>query len=389
MRLACSSSAHHSARTYQIIFSYLRLPAMLASSSEPIKSFSAHGRGRGVPRGYKRTPTCYPLVNIFSNMSFPIFNFNSTAEDVASAFAEQIKGKTVLVTGTALTSIGFTTARAIAQYAGLVIVTGRSADRLKLVKKAIESELPSARIRPLVLDLSSQAAVRKAAAEVNAYAEPLDVLIHNAAAEMGSFVLTEDGVESQFAAAQVSPFLFTKLVLPKLLASPHPRVIFVSSVAHTFGTIEDWDVLLHPARHEKAYTPMGAYAHAKIANVLMAKELTKRSGGRVQSFSLHPGAIHTSADQNPGTMKTLQDAGIYTADGKPNPEKMQWKTRNEGAATTIAAAFDPRLEGKGGAYLCDSALADDQVSEFASNMANAKKLWDVTEEILGEKFVIN
>ena len=49
--------------------------------------------------------------------------------------------------------------------------------RLKLSEEAIKKETPSANIRRLVLDLSSLAAVRKAAAEVNAYPEPLHVRV--------------------------------------------------------------------------------------------------------------------------------------------------------------------------------------------------------------------
>ncbi|KAJ7053895.1 NAD-P-binding protein [Mycena amicta] len=323
-------------------------------------------------------------------MSFPNFTSKTTANEVAAAFANQIRGKTVLVTGTSLKGIGFTAVRALAKDAGLVIITGRTSEKLKQTQDAIKAEYPHANIRPLVLDLASQASVRKAAAEVNAYSEPLHILIHNAAVTIGPFVLTEDKLESQFASDHVSPFLFTKLVAPKILASTSsgfvPRVIFVSSLAHGFGTI-DWDTLARP--DENKYNAVGAYGQAKIANILTAKELTKRSGGRIQSFSLHPGTINTSIEDNPETLKTLQSLGIFTPEGKPNTGKVQFKTREEGGATTVAAAIDPRIEGKGGAYLCDSVIADDQVSAFAADLANAEKLWAATEDILGEKFTFN
>jgi hypothetical protein len=47
--------------------------------------------------------------------------------------------------------------------------------RLQLAEDAIKKEFPAAHIRKLTLDLSSLAAVRTAAAEVNAYPEPLHV----------------------------------------------------------------------------------------------------------------------------------------------------------------------------------------------------------------------
>jgi NAD(P)-dependent dehydrogenase (short-subunit alcohol dehydrogenase family) len=99
----------------------------------------------------------------------------------------------VLITGTSIKGLGFETARAIAKHANLVIITGYNAERyaayfiaffisftqsrLKLSEDAIKKEIPSANIRPLVLDLSSMAAIRAAAAEVNAYPEPLHVCL--------------------------------------------------------------------------------------------------------------------------------------------------------------------------------------------------------------------
>jgi NAD(P)-dependent dehydrogenase (short-subunit alcohol dehydrogenase family) len=101
---------------------------------------------------------------------------------------------TVLITGTSLNGIGFETARVLAKHANLVIITGHNSDRLKLssnlrfngihevvnarlklAEETIKKELPSANIRPLILDLSSLSSVRKAAAEVNALPEPLHV----------------------------------------------------------------------------------------------------------------------------------------------------------------------------------------------------------------------
>ncbi|KAF7307620.1 Short-chain dehydrogenase/reductase family protein [Mycena indigotica] len=319
-------------------------------------------------------------------MSSPTFDVNTTAKDVAAAFPEQIKGKTVLITGTSLKSIGFTTAQAFAKDVGLLIITGRSHEKLKATEAALKTEFPGANIRPLVLDLASRTSVRKAAAEVNSYSEPLHILIHNAADVIGPFRLNEDRLESQFSSDHVSPFLFTKLLAPKILASAAPgivpRVIFVSSLAHGFGII-DWDTLANP--DEAKYNAVGAYAQAKIANVLTAKELTKRSGGRIQSFSLHPGTIATS--EAPATVTTLQAIGIYTPEGKPDTEKHPFISQEQGAATTVAAAIDPRIEGKGGAYLSSSNIADDEVSAFAADLANAEKLWTLTEELLGEKFV--
>ncbi|KAJ7359718.1 hypothetical protein DFH08DRAFT_846810 [Mycena albidolilacea] len=319
----------------------------------------------------------------------PAFSFTTTADEVATAFAQEIKGKNVLITGTSLNGIGFETARVIAKHANLVIITGYNDERLKLSEAAIKKDVPGAHIRRLTLDLSSLAGVRKAAAEVNAYSEPIHVLIHNAAAAIGPFKLTIDGLESQIATDHVGPFLLTKLLAKKLLASATasytPRVVFVASGAHAFGPGVNFETIEHP--NPEKHTPEGAYFEAKSANILTAIELSKRSKGTLNAYSLHPGVIFTNINQKEEAIPGIQALGILGPDGLPNEEKFQWKTIPQGAATTVSAAFDPRISDKPGSYLDDSRIANESVVAHSSDPTNSERLWTLTEKIIGEKFV--
>ncbi|KAJ7062920.1 hypothetical protein C8F01DRAFT_1251718 [Mycena amicta] len=324
---------------------------------------------------------------------YPKFAFETTAEEVATAFADQIKGKNVLITGTSLKGIGFETARAIARHAKLVIITGYNDERLKLSEDALKNEIPTANIRRLILDLSSLSSVRKAALEVNAYPEPLHVLIHNAAAHFGSqLIRSPEGLDRQMATDHVGPFLFTKLLASKLLSASEadvyiPRVVFVASAVHAY-TAKGVD-LAHLAKPDgEKYAGFDVYCQAKSANVLTATELSRRSKGKILGYSLHPGVIFTTAYVDPDTVPLLQVLGTVTADGKANLELegLKWKTLEQGAATTVAAAFDPRLDQTPGAYLNDSTVANDKVAPHASDPVIAAKLWETTEEIIGEKF---
>ncbi|KAJ7467699.1 hypothetical protein FB451DRAFT_1401683 [Mycena latifolia] len=326
-------------------------------------------------------------------MSLPTFTSTTTAEEVANAFSSQIQGKNVLITGTSLNGIGFETARVIAKHAKLVIITGYNLERWEvfLSEEAIKKDVLSANIRPLVLDLSSLVAVRKAAAEVNAYAEPLHILIHNAAAPMASFKLTVDGFEAQMATAHIGPFLLTKLVAPKLLASRTPtftpRVVFVSSAAHAACSGIDLSTVRHP--DPAKYAISDAYFQAKSANVLFAIELSKRARGKIHAYSLHPGGIFTTMVQREEATAELKTFGLLGPDGLPSTEKLQWKTMAQGAATTVAAAFDTRIEDKPGAYLCDCVEANEQIAPHCSDPVTAEKLWTITEEIIGESFTFS
>ncbi|KAJ7119703.1 NAD-P-binding protein [Mycena epipterygia] len=291
------------------------------------------------------------------------FTLNTTAEEVATSLSQQIKNKKVLITGTSLNGLGFETARVIAPYASLVIITGYNE------KRSPPKEVPSANIACLVLDLSSLAGVRKAAAEVSTYTVPIHVLINNAAAPLGNFKLSVDNLENQIATDHVGPFLFTKLIAPKILASATPeytpRVVFLGSNAHHYCTGVDFAAITKP--DPATYDPNVAYAQVKAANILAAIELAKRGKGKLNAYAVHPGS---TLDKN----------------GEPNTTLFQWKTIPEGAATTIFAAFDPSLNDKSGAYLSDCKDASSSVAPHSCDPANAEKLWNITEEIIGESF---
>ncbi|KAK7000427.1 short-chain dehydrogenase/reductase family protein [Favolaschia claudopus] len=322
-------------------------------------------------------------------MSLPTFSFSTTAEEVADTFASKIRGKNVLITGTSLNGIGYETARVIAKYANLVIITGYNLERLKLSEEALKKDVPGANIRSLILDLSSLAAVRKAAAEVNAYSEPLHILIHNAAHGGGDFKLTADGLEIQMATAQFGPFLLTKLLAPNLIAAGStsftPRVVFVLSEAHLMGPGVDLDHLAHPTPEN--YTTMGTYCQAKAANILFASELARRSGGTIKAYSLHPGTIYANMMQKEHNKADLVSFGVLNPDGTPNKDsKFPFKTFGQGAATTVVAAFDTRLEDQSGSFLWDGVVANEKIAPHSADPETAKKLWDISEEIVAEKF---
>ncbi|KAJ7505911.1 hypothetical protein B0H11DRAFT_1851170 [Mycena galericulata] len=318
------------------------------------------------------------------------FSFHTTAEEVADTFAREIKGRNVLITGTSLGGIGFETARVLAKYANLVIITGYNAERLQLAEDAIKKDVPHANIRKLTLDLSSLAAVRTAAAEVNAYPEPLHVLLNNAAAAVTKFSVTVDNLEKQMATGHIGPFLFTNLILPKILAAGTagyvPRVVFVASSAHAAGTGVDIATLgkPDPAKYTSIFGP---YSETKSANILTAIELSKRSRGKINAYSLCPGLISTNINSREEDLAAFVEFGLRDKDGGPSDKLgVAWKTIGQGAATTVRAAFDPTLSEKPGSYLFDCQVDNEKVAPHSSDLVNASNLWDATEKIVGQSF---
>ena len=74
--------------------------------------------------------------------------------------------------------------------------------------------------------------------------------------------------------------------------------------------------------------------------------------------------------------------------------ELKLKSVEAGAATSVYAATAPELEGRGGVYLedCHVAEVDDAenapegVRSYALDAAAAKRLWAISEELVGESF---
>jgi len=173
------------------------------------------------------------------------YNTDTTAEELVQDLAAQIYGKVILTTGVSPGGLGAYFAEAIAKaQPKLLILAGRNTSKAEATAQAIASSSPGLETRLLELDLSSQKQVREAAAEVNAYPEPIDVLVNNAGIMASDYAKTVDGLESQFGTNHIGPWLFTNLIMGKLLAAQNgARVVNVSSDGHRLGAIRfaDWD----------------------------------------------------------------------------------------------------------------------------------------------------
>ena len=344
------------------------------------------------------------------------FGAETDASTVAEAFSPQIANKVILITGVNAGGIGGSTAEAIAAHSPkLLILSGRSQSKIDQVIGKVKSSHPHVNCRYLHLDLSSQKSVRAAAQEVQSYPDvpQIDILINNAGVmNVPERTLTEDGIEMQFATNHIGHFLFTNLILNKLIASANElakgatRIVNVSSRGVRFSPVrfsdlnftEPIDRLPQSERPDPAvlkdsmfeinvtgsYHGMLAYGQSKSANVLFSLGLTNRLYERygILSFGLHPGLIPTELARHhepamvEATLDRLRSAGLVV------------KTLGQGAATTLVASLDPDLrpaskDGKG-VFMADCQISD--IESWATDPAAAEKLWTVSEELVGEKF---
>lgn len=100
---------------------------------------------------------------------------------------------------------------------------------------------------------------------------------------------------------------------------------------------------------------------------------------------MHPGLVLTNITRDI-PVATLQAKGFLDEEGKFTGIIPQ-KTVSQGAATTLAAALDPEIVNRNGAYLADCRVDHDSpVAEYAKDEGDAEKLWALSEKLTGEKF---
>lgn len=203
-----------------------------------------------------------------------------TPEDMRS-----LDGQVAMVTGTS----GLCTAivAGLARAGAHVIMAGRSVERGEAVLDKIRAEVPGATLSFRQVDLADMASVKAFTAKTLAELDRLDILICNAAvmAELGRSE-TKDGFEVMFGVNHLAHFAMVVGLLP-LLSRSNARVVALSSGAHKYGEF-DFDDLQTKGR----FKPMVAYGKTKLACLMFAKELQRRSeaqGWGITSVAAHPG----------------------------------------------------------------------------------------------------
>src|SRR5471030_2205544 len=242
-------------------------------------------------------------------------------------------GKRALVTG-ATGGLGYETSLELAKAGAEVILTGRSEAKGRTALERIRREVPNARIRFEPIDLASLASISRATQRLLEEGEAIDLLVNNAGVMMlPKRETTADGFERQFGTNYLGHFALTAQLLPLLEKSVAPRVVNLSSIAHRRGKIA-FDNL----QGERAYKAWPAYEQSKLAMLMFALELQRRSdaqGWGLMSNAAHPGFARTELIPNgPGAKGVLWNISKLL-------QPLMSQSAAAGALPTLYAATSP------------------------------------------------
>ena len=215
-------------------------------------------------------------------------------------------GRVALVTG-ANSGLGLHTSIGLARKGARVLMACRDAGRAERALVQVRAAAPGSDVELVSLDLASLASVEAAAAEVAGRTTALDLLVDNAGVMAPPRTTTADGFELQLGTNHLGHFALTGRLLPLLLAAPAPRVVVVSSGAHRFGRIAFDDL-----QSERSSSRWGAYGQSKLANLLLARELDRRSAATALLVAAaHPGyaATHLQSGQGSFLLEAFMKVG--------------------------------------------------------------------------------
>ncbi|MBV4358744.1 SDR family NAD(P)-dependent oxidoreductase [Pinibacter aurantiacus] len=311
------------------------------------------------------------------------FNAKSTTADVIKGI--DLTGRIAIVTG-GNTGIGLETTRTLAAAGATVIVPARDIEKAKKNLEGITN------VEIEAMDLMSPASIDAFANSFIASGRPLHLLINNAGIMWVPLRRDSRGIESQLATNYFALFQLIAKLYPSLKNANGARVINVSSHGHHFAPFNFDD----PNFQQWEYDTLQGYGQSKTAVNLFSMELDNRvQSSNIRVYAVHPGSIGGTELGREAPLELFQKMGFVDATGNLLPEvAASLKTIPQGAATTVWCATSPLLNNIGGVYcedgdiaeLCADISCQKGVNPYSLDKISAKKLWTLTEDMIGLKF---
>jgi NAD(P)-dependent dehydrogenase (short-subunit alcohol dehydrogenase family) len=288
--------------------------------------------------------------------------------------------RTFLITG-ANSGLGLHSARALVARGARVLLACRSPERGEAAVVEVR-QAGDGKAELVVLDLTDLTSVRQAAQEVRERTgDRLDVLINNAGVMATPLRRTAEGFEWQLAANHLGHAALTWLLMPALRRGLGARVVAVSSFLHHQGGLDLADLNFE----RRPYGPWVAYRQSKIANLLFAFELDRRSraaGLDLLGVAAHPGLSDTQLTANMIRSRGSELlAEVFGLLGRLYSQSAQ-----AGAGPQLYAATAPGVAG--GEFYGPSGFREMRghpklvhASLQASDPANAERLWALTADL--------
>lgn len=309
----------------------------------------------------------------------------------------------VVITG-ASSGLGLATAKALAE-SGKWDVIMACRDFLKAERAAKAAGISKENYTVMHLDLSSLDSVRQFVENFKRSGRPLDVLVCNAAIYQPTAkepTFTAEGFELSVGTNHLGHFLLSRLLIDELNKSDYPskRMIIVGSITGNTNTLAgnvppkanlgdlrglagglnglNSSAMIDGGEFDGAK----AYKDSKVCNMLTMQEFHRRYHEEtgITFASLYPGCIATTGlfrEHIPLFRLLFPPFQKYITKGYVSEE--------EAGKRLAQVVSEPSLT-KSGVYWSwnnNSASFENQLSQEASDAEKARKVWEVSEKLVG------
>lgn len=304
--------------------------------------------------------------------------------DWTSADIPPLAGRAAIVTG-ANSGLGLETAAELAAHGAAVTLAVRDTAKGDAAAGEIRRRSPGALLEVSALDLADLASIADFARRwVEAHPQGLDLLINNAGVMAIPKRQTADGFEMQFGTNHLGHFALTGRMLGAMTS--RSRIIVVSSGAHRIGRMNFDDLM-----GDRRYRSWGAYGQSKLANLLFMRELARRlqvAGLPTIAAAAHPGYAATNLQ----AVGPQMSGRSWQAPFMGLANKVLAQSAAMGALPTLFAATNPAV--MNGDYVGPGGFAEQRgyprlvgMSPAARDVADAARLWDVSEQLTGVHYL--
>ncbi|MDO3638761.1 SDR family oxidoreductase [Mycolicibacterium arseniciresistens] len=302
----------------------------------------------------------------------------------------EFTGRLAVVTG-ANSGLGLGLARALAAAGADVVLAVRNRAKGETAAADIRAAVPDAELSIAQLDLASLESVAALGEYLGSEGRPIDILINNAGVMTPPHrQQTGDGFELQFGANHLGHFALTGHLLPLLCAAPSARVVTVSSIAATQRHLDFTD-----PNAERGYKAMQSYGIAKLAQLMFAMELDRRSrrnGWTVSSNAAHPGLAKTNllSGASYGRDAPTLQARLTQLTWRLLP--FMWLEVDEAIKPTLYAAVSPAADGaayygpRGFYETAGGGVTFAKVPPQAHSQNDCRELWALSERLTGVSY---
>jgi NAD(P)-dependent dehydrogenase (short-subunit alcohol dehydrogenase family) len=210
---------------------------------------------------------------------------------------ESMSRKLCVVSG-ATSGVGYEAVKALAAGGANICMVVRNETKAIAVKEEIEKK-HSVVVDYFLADFSDLKQVEKVALAIVDKYPRIDVLINSAGIHSTKRILNPDGFEMVFCVNHLAPFLFTQLLMNKMIHSSPSRIIQVNSEGHRFNGLN-----LNDLNWEKRfYTGLRSYGASKTAQLLTVWQIAENlKGTGVTINAMHPGGVRTNIGHNNGRL---------------------------------------------------------------------------------------